>query len=38
MSEASSAANTNATQANDMSLRSNELAQSLTSSVARFKL
>jgi len=41
MSEASIAANTNATEANDMSLRSNELnelAQSLTSSVARFKL
>jgi methyl-accepting chemotaxis protein len=41
MTEASSAANTNATEANDMSLRSNELnelAQSLTSSVARFKL
>lgn len=41
MSEASIAANTNATEANDMSLRSselNELAQSLTSSVSRFKL
>jgi len=41
MNEASSAANTNANEAADMSLRSkelNELAQSLTSSVARFKL
>jgi methyl-accepting chemotaxis protein len=41
MSEASNAANTNANEAQAMSLRSkalNELAQSLTSSVARFKL
>ena len=41
MNEASDAANTNANEAKAMSLRSkalNELAQSLTSSVARFKL